>query len=100
VIQVITPPGGGGGSFAVAPGVYVPWVNKPDCKDKVVLITVKFPENKVWRKSYVVDCRKADILVRVIDVVNAATRRLTVGVNHVKHAARRVTAMFKSNADK
>lgn len=102
-VQVVEPPtpGGGGGSFAVEPGIYVPWpkANLRDC-DRVVVVTVKFSPEKVWRKSYAVDVCNVNRMVKVINIVNAATRRLAVGVENVKHAARRVTALFKRGADK
>jgi hypothetical protein len=97
-IQVINPPidisGGGGGSYAVAPGIYVPWPKSVQKNTKMVLITVKFNQDKTWRQSYIISTRKADIVVRVIGIVNAMTAKLQVGVRQLKHAARKVTAAF------
>jgi hypothetical protein len=97
-IEVIVPPeggsGGGGGSFAVHPGIYVPWPKKVSAKTKQVQITVKFKERPAWRRAYVIDSAKADIVVKVINIVNAVSSRVTVGVNQMRHAVKRVTAVF------
>jgi hypothetical protein len=101
-IQVVEPPdgGGGGGSYAIEPGIYVPWPKKIPAKSKTVFISVKFSETKRWSRSYVLDAVRADMVVRAINVANAATRKLSVGVENVKHAARRVTALFKRDTNK
>ncbi len=101
-IEVFEPPigGGGGGSFAVEPGIYVPWPKAPGKRAKTVLVTVKFAENKTWRKAYTLDENKANGLVRAIDFTNATARRLSVGVQGLKRAARRVSAVFTRNNDK
>jgi hypothetical protein len=101
IVTVVEPPiGGGGGSYAVEPGIYVPWPKKIPAKSKTVFITVKFSDTKRWSRSYQLDSVRADLVVRAINIVNAATRRLSVGVNNVKHATRRVTALFGRNSDK
>lgn len=91
--------GGGGGSIAAHPGIYVPWKGKPQQRKKSVQIVVKFSKDQVWRRAYVIDSRGADMLVKVINIVNAATVRLSVAVSHIQRAARRVTAVF-SRTDK
>lgn len=96
IVIVTEPPvtGGGGGSIVVQPGIYVPWKGKPPARTKNVQIIVKFSKDQTWRRSYVVSSRGADFLVKVMNVVNAASARLFVGVERLKHAARRVTAVF------
>ena len=87
--------GGGGGSYAVHPGVYVEWPKKLTPKTKMVLVTVKFSEDKVWRHSYTVDGRRADISVKVVSLLNKTTDKISVGVDSIKKTARSVTAIFK-----
>lgn len=97
-IAIIEPPpggGGGGGSYAVEPGIYVPWPKKITPKSKMVLVTVKFSPEKTWRRSYVLPNTQANILVKAFNVVNSATAKMTVGVNQLKLATKRVTALFK-----
>lgn len=97
-IEIIIPPpsgGGGGGSFAVHPGVYVQWPKKITPKTKMVLVTVKFDEKRVWRHSYTVDGRRADITVKAVNMINKTTDKISVGVDSIKKAARSVTAIFK-----
>lgn len=96
-IEVIEPPpegGSGGGSFATHPGIMVPFRTKIQQKTKNVQITVKFSKKQAWRRSYVVTTRKADIVVKVINIVNAVTSKLTVGIDRVRQATKRVTAVF------
>lgn len=102
-IEVIIPPtpptgggsGGGGGSFAVHPGIYVPWPKKVTPKTRMILITVKMGGDKTWRRSYTVDNTRAAIAVKVVNLVNATSQKLAVGVEHLKTALVRVTAFFK-----
>lgn len=97
-IEIIVPPlpptGGGGGSYAVHPGVYVEWPKKITPRTKMVLITVKFDEKKAWRHSFTVDGRKADITVKAVEIVNKTANKIAVGVDNVKTAIKRVTARF------
>jgi hypothetical protein len=98
-IEVLEPPvvpgggGGGGGMVVTQPGIYVPWKPKPKAP-KLVQITVKMSNDKVWRKAYKVSDRQADKFVRVINFVNATTARIAVGVDQIKHASKRVVAIF------
>lgn len=100
-IEIIIPPtpgaGGGGGSFAVHPGVYVEWPKKLTPRTRMVLVTVKFSEDKVWRHSYTVDGRRADISVKVVSMLNKTAERISVGVDSIKKAARSVTAIFRDD---
>ena len=91
----VPPAGVGGGSFAVHPGVYVQWPKKLTPKTKMVLVTVKFDEKRVWRHSYTVDGRRADIAVKAVNMINKTTDKISVGVDSIKKAARSVTAIFK-----
>lgn len=95
----ITPPdaGGGGGSFAVHPGIYVPWpkgVTKLKGK-RVVVVTVKMKDKK-WTKNYMVDDKHSKFVVEAIRFFNATTTKLSVGVSSVQRMARKVTAMFRN----
>lgn len=80
--------GGGGGGFLV------PFPKDLQQQTKMVLITVKFTPDKVWRKSYVVDSDKADILVKVMNFGNKAKDNISIGIEHIKTATKRVVAIF------
>lgn len=98
-VEVITPPppgGGGGGSIAIKPGVHVPWRPKQiKGKTKTVQITVKFSKDRAWRRAYIVNNVRADILVKVINVINSTASRFSVGVNRVRQVTKQVTAVFR-----
>lgn len=97
-VEIIVPPpivGGGGGTVS---GFYVPLPQKTQKCDRIVLVTVKFSEQTVWRRQYVVDVCNADKMVKVINFVNSAKTRLVVGVEHIKQFAGNVVAIF--NKDK
>lgn len=99
-IEVFTPPtpsDGGGGSYAVEPGIYVPWPKKITKKTRMVQITVKYREQHTWRCSYILQGIRASIIVRIVDVVNAASSKLSVGIDKLRHAKKRVTAIFRSS---
>lgn len=98
-IEVVAPPavGGGGGSYVVEPGIYVPWPKKITKKTRMVQITVKYREQHTWRRSYILQGIRASMIVRIVDVVNAASSKLSVGIDKLKHAKKRVTAIFRSS---
>lgn len=98
-VEIIQPPpgNGGGGGYVTSPGVYVPWPKKITSSTKMVLITVKFSEDKTWRRSYVVDSVKAAIIVRSVNLINAAVSRMSVGVEAIKQASKRVVARFRQD---
>lgn len=98
-IEVFTPPtaGGGGGSYVVEPGIYVPWPKKITKKTRMVQITVKYREQHTWRRSYILQGIKASIIIRIVDVVNTASSKLNVGINKLRLAKKRVTAVFRSD---
>lgn len=101
VIGVYEPPFiGGGGSYPIQPGIYVPWRPKHQSSVKTIQITIKIPtpsKQKVWRKAYTVAASKADLVVRAINIANAAMVRLHVGINDVKHVTRRILTTFTPN---
>lgn len=64
-----------GGSVPVG-SFYIP-VTKPITYDsRVVIVTVKVKEN-TWKKAYVVDKSKADIIVRVINVITTIKTKIS-----------------------
>lgn len=99
----ITPPdtggesGGGGGSFAVHPGIYVPWPKHIPKKPgkRVVKITVK-TDQKTWERGYIVDEKNANLTIRIITILNKTTAQLSVGVGKIQRAARSVKATFRN----
>lgn len=99
-IVIVTPPtggsGGGGGSYAVEPGIYVPWPKDTSPQTRMVLITVKY-HDKAWRRSFIIDKRRADIIIRISNVINRITSRINVGVDHFRKAMKKVIAVFKND---
>ena len=75
----------------------VQWPKRITPRTKMVLVTVKFDEKRVWRHSYTVDGRRADITVKTVNLINKTADRISVGVDHVKNAVKSVTAVFKDN---
>ena len=84
--------GGGGGSYATNEFL-VPFPNKLKQTTRMVLITVKMGDRS-WRKSYTVLREKAEIIIRVMNFVNTVRDRMYVGVDTIKKASKRVTAVF------
>ena len=96
-VTVVEPPpggGGGGGGIAVHPGVYVPWKPKSQGRTKTVQIVVKLPGGAPIRRSYTVSSTKADLIVRVTNMVNNTMNSIRVGVEGIKQAAAKVSAWF------
>lgn len=88
--------GGGGGSYSNHPNIYqtVKGQNRKR-KTKTVQIVVKFGPKRVWRHSYNVDEQKASLTVKVIDMIHVAGSKFNIGIDHIQHAAKKVTAVFK-----
>ena len=84
----------GGSTPVTQGGFYVPFPKKMTQTTKQVLITVKFSRDHVWRKAYVVDNYKADIIVKIFNIINTITNNFNVGVNTIKHKYKQVTAIF------
>jgi len=92
-IEIITPPttvggGGGGGAFLV------PFPQQLNQQTRIVLITIKFPEDKVWRRSYVINVFNANKLVTVMNFGNKVKDSIAIGVEHIKQIGRRVIDVF------
>lgn len=83
----------GGGPY-VANGFYIPNPKQITNATKMVLVSVKLGDT-TWRRAYVVDRKKAIIMVRIVDLVNATRRRIQIGVDAVKKASKRVIASMK-----
>lgn len=95
-IAVVTPTGqgGGGGPYPTSAEFLVPFPKELKQTTRMVLITVKIGEQS-WRKSYVVQRNKAEIVLRVMNLINTAKDKMFVGVDSIKKASRRVSAVFR-----
>jgi hypothetical protein len=101
-IEIINPPiipGGGGGGIGTVSGLNIQRPSYIPRKTKVVQITVNFTKDSIWRKSYIIGERKADIFVKVFNIVNSITSKITITVKKLQSATRKITAVFK-NTDK
>lgn len=92
-IEIITPPPSGGGAI-IHRGITVPL--RPNIKqcDRIVLVTIKFSEKSVWRKRFIVDVCHTDRMVKVINIVNATMRNVSIGVNNIKKITHSITTIF------
>jgi hypothetical protein len=89
--------GGGGGGVFVPPtttGFYVPLPKQLNKLTQTVLITVKMREHS-WRTSFIVTRGKADMIVKVINVINSSKDKINVGISSLKRYTRQITAVFK-----
>ena len=97
-IEIIIPEqpigGGGSGGSISSGGFFVPLPTKIYKPTRTVLVTIKFTEQKSWRRKYIVSVDKADILVKVLNFGNTVKSNITVGVEHIKHITKQVVAMF------
>ena len=93
-IEVVIPPPintGGGGPVG---GFFVPFPKKLEQRTRLVLVTVKFSREMAWRRSYVVDVSRSDMIVKVINIVNSFKDGLSVGVDKIRTAGHTVMAIF------
>lgn len=97
-VEIVEPPtgGGGGGGFATGPGYYAVPATTSNLCTKYVIIDIKFTKKYQWRKHYVVDCEKADGIVKVFNFVNTMKSKTRVGIDKIKQSRRAVTAVFKN----
>lgn len=97
-VEVVIPPppiftgGSGGGPVS---GFFVPLPLKMKQQTRMVLVTVKFSQDNAWRRSYVVDVSRADMVVKIINLINTSRDKLSIGINQIKTIGRAVTAIFK-----
>lgn len=87
--------GGGGGSYAVFPDIYKPYEGTARKEKRIVTISVKFNDKFTWRQAYTLSMQKASVVVKAIDIVNAATHKMSVAVTGLKRASRGVFARFR-----
>lgn len=96
----ITPPdppftGGGGGSIAVNPGIYVPWPKgvKKKPGTRAVVVTVKMKE-KTWTRNFVIAEKRAPLAVSCLNVINKTASKITVGVDRMQRSVKQIKARF------
>lgn len=87
-------PNSGGGSVVYMTPVAFPLSNRVDTDNKLVIITVKHKENIKWRKQYVVDKKKAAIIVSTINFVNVVKEKTSIFVNNLRQVTATVIARF------
>jgi len=88
----VTPPAGGG-----AGGTGGRWAGSrhrdQEEPRRPVIITIKLKDRK-WRQEYLLDEPRAAAVVKAINFINVARQRLSVGVQNLQQAARKITAAF------
>lgn len=89
--------GGGGGSYAIHPNVYQPFNRSRASRRRRLEIVVRVNDQHTWRRSYDVTMQAAGFVVRAMNIVNAATSKLSVTVNGLKRVTRQVFARFRSS---
>ena len=97
---VVTAPGAGGGPYPIATsqqGFYTPAHKPMTDATRLVTISVKFSEDKTWKKYYVVDEERADIIIKVIGWLNTFKQRFGIGISAVKRTGQKVLALFKTD---
>lgn len=101
IVEPVPPPdnagGGGGGLYPVLPPLYhTPRGQRvPTIDTRLVTITIKMKDKEVWRRKYVVNKYKGDIVVNVINIINRIKEKTSVGVNNIRQVVRRVSVWFK-----
>ena len=83
---------GGGGSFPTSQFL-VPLSTKPRQKTKQVLITVKIGKSS-WRRAFIVLNNKADVIVKVVNIVNTVKDKVSVGIEAIRRTSKKVSAVF------
>lgn len=92
-IDIIVPPPSGGGAI-VHRGITVPLrSNIKEC-DRIVLVTVKFSEQKVWRKRFIVDVCHTDRAVKIVNMINITMQNISVGIGKLKKITHTITTIF------
>jgi hypothetical protein len=86
--------GGGSGGGSYPGGFFVPLPAKTKQRTRQVLITIKI-RDKSWRRSYVVLTEVANIIIHVKNIVDTTKDKMFVGIDSIRRAAKRVTAVFK-----
>jgi hypothetical protein len=99
---IVTPPvgSGGGGGWSPNGGFYVPLPKSMKQQTRMVLITVKINEENTWRRSYVIHTEAAaKVVIKMINFADGIKSKILIGVDQIKTAGKRVTAIF-SKSDK
>jgi len=91
-IVVVVEEAKGGGPFHI-PAYFTPIGQKIDTNTRMVMITVTTREHQ-WKKMYVVDRKKAAILIEIIGFINTIKDKTSIAVHGLKQAVRTVTAWF------
>jgi len=97
-IEVIPPPrpgGGGGGKYHV--NYHTPRQYSPKLKDHNIRITVQFKDGNKWSTMYRVSKKRADLIVKVTNIVNIIKDKINVGVDSFKRVTKTITTNFKNN---
>lgn len=100
-IDIIPPPfvGGGGGSFPVHEGIYVPWKPKTVRNKGQIQITVKIKEH-TWRRSYNISSKYAHTLIRISNFKDSAKTKIKLAVtNIIKRASIQIKTLFALKED-
>ncbi len=88
-VEIVT----GGGPYIAAP-YFSPIGQKLDQETRLVLIRVVYDNEIRWRKQYIIDKPKADILVEIIGFINAIKDKTSILVQNLKQTTAKVIATF------
>lgn len=92
-VPIFPPVGLGGGGSRVSSSFLVPFHTKAIQCNRTVMVTVKFTQDKVWRKIYAVDICNDSKLITVEDI-NNTTNKPIISVEHItqsKHSSVKVS---------
>lgn len=96
-IEIVVPPvSGGGGGAATSGGFWVPLPKKLVQHNRQVQITVKM-NGKTWRTMVTVDSVRAELMVKVVNILNTSRNKFNIGVTGLKKVLKSVTASFDKN---
>lgn len=86
-IEVVLP--GGGGPYPGSEMLYTPTTTKLNRSTALVIVTVKIKEH-TFRKQYVIDREKAEIMVSVREFVNVIKEKIQLKVDNIKEVTKKV----------
>jgi hypothetical protein len=96
-VIVTPPPGGGGGPYppSGSTGIfYTPRGRFNPQSTKLVTIRIDFKSGKQWKREYIVGDDRAEYIITASNWINALQARISVGVDNIKRAGSKVSAMF------
>lgn len=100
-VEIVVPPsGGGGGPYPVVsrgPGYYTLDPRFLKKSTRYVIVNVDFKNGKSWKKHYVVDVDKADLIIKIINWTNRLKTQISIGVESIRKVGGKISALFTRN---